>query len=383
MNSIGLKQARRGWRERDAARRRRRLRPSVMALEGRTLLSSTTWTVNSLGDTGTGSGNSGDLRYCITQADQTPGDNTIKFSVSGTIQLTTIQLTPGSSIGPLELQNTSGDPNQTITITGGNTVNGSGYGDFVVEPGVTATIRGLIITNGGCGVDNYGTLLLQSCLIEGNSLGGVVNSAGALSMINCTVTGNVSLGGGGGLFNDLGATATLDYCTISDNITAAALVNPKPANGGGLCNRGTLSMTDCTVSGNSAYASSTPSGDGGGLENHGTAKLTDCTVSGNSAGTTVKGGTDRGGGLLNSSPLATLILTNCTISGNKALKGGGLDNLLGQVTLTNCTVSGNNSEYGGGLYNHGAATLINTIVAGNSVGDVDSSPPITGATDTT
>jgi hypothetical protein len=44
-------------------------------LESRTLLS--TWTVNSLGDTGTGTGMAGDLRFVITQVDKTTGNNTI------------------------------------------------------------------------------------------------------------------------------------------------------------------------------------------------------------------------------------------------------------------------------------------------------------------
>ena len=60
---------------------RRRLR--VERLEDRGCLS--TFTVNSLGDTGTGSGLSGDLRYVITQVDQTRGDNTINFAVTGTM----------------------------------------------------------------------------------------------------------------------------------------------------------------------------------------------------------------------------------------------------------------------------------------------------------
>ncbi len=64
---------------------RRRL--TLEPLECRSLLSLTTWTVNSLGDAGTGSGTSGDLRYVITQADKTAGNNTINFSVTGTITL--------------------------------------------------------------------------------------------------------------------------------------------------------------------------------------------------------------------------------------------------------------------------------------------------------
>ena len=67
--------------------RSHRRRLTLEPLEGRALLSLTTWTVNSLGDTGTGSGTSGDLRYVITQADQTTGDNTINFAVIGTITL--------------------------------------------------------------------------------------------------------------------------------------------------------------------------------------------------------------------------------------------------------------------------------------------------------
>src|SRR5262249_24217095 len=46
--------------------------------------------VNGLGDTGTGSGTSGDLRYCITQSNSTGGPNTITFApgVAGNINLT-------------------------------------------------------------------------------------------------------------------------------------------------------------------------------------------------------------------------------------------------------------------------------------------------------
>src|SRR5262249_15359820 len=104
-------------------------------------------------------------------------------------------------------------------------------------------------------------------------------------------------------------------------------------NGGGLFNSGTLTLTNATVSGNSAYG-------GGGLFNNGTLTLTNCTVSGNSA---------------------------------NGYLGGGLFNSYGTATLTNCTVSGNSAGGGsfgvGGIYNsyyYSTATLTNTIVAGNA-----------------
>jgi hypothetical protein len=51
--------------------------PTLEVLEGRVVLS--TFTVNSLGDAGSGSGDSGDLRYCINQANADNQANTIVF----------------------------------------------------------------------------------------------------------------------------------------------------------------------------------------------------------------------------------------------------------------------------------------------------------------
>ena len=79
---------------------------------------------------------------------------------------------------------------------------------------------------------------------------------------------------------------------------------------------GTTTLTNCTVSGNSAC-------NGGGLfsGNYGTTTLTNCTVSGNSA-------SDNGGGLFSWDTTARPTLTNCTVSGNSAGgNGGGLANV--------------------------------------------------------
>src|SRR5215831_16207832 len=83
-------------------RQRWRLQPTLLALEDRRLLS--TFTVNSTGDTGAGSGLVGDLRYCITQANSAGGDETIDFdsTVFGTPQTITLSGTQ------LELSDTTG-----------------------------------------------------------------------------------------------------------------------------------------------------------------------------------------------------------------------------------------------------------------------------------
>jgi hypothetical protein len=66
-------------------RRSRSFRPLLGILEDRTLLP--TYVVDSLTDTGAGSGLAGDLRYCVTNA--TSGNDSITFEqgLSGTISL--------------------------------------------------------------------------------------------------------------------------------------------------------------------------------------------------------------------------------------------------------------------------------------------------------
>ena len=177
-----------------------------------------------------------------------------------------------------------------------------------------------------------------------------------------TISGGATTANGGGLSN--AGTVTLSDCTISGNSAFA---------GGGIYNTGTANFSDSTISGNVG------AGSAGGLLNQGTANLTDCTISGNSAsganGGTGGGadglgstGSGSGGGIFNN---GTTNLTTCTISGDSATYGGGLFNY-GQATLTACTISGNSaSKNGGGIFAYSyisptSATLTDTIIAANS-----------------
>jgi fibronectin-binding autotransporter adhesin len=95
-------------------------------------------------------------------------------------------------------------------------------------------------------------------------------------------------------------------------------------------------ISGMTITGGSAA-------NGGGLENlAGTVTLTNCTVSGNTAST------ECGGGLYTFN--GTLSLTNCTVSGNYAYNaGGGLYSLNGTASLSKCTVTSNYGFFGGGV----------------------------------
>ena len=65
---------------------------------------------------------------------------------------------------------------------------------------------------------------------------------------------------------------------VTASISGLTISGGNFAIGGGMFNLGTATLTNCTVSGNSATRLQ-----GGGVFNYGTATLTDCTISGNSA----------------------------------------------------------------------------------------------------
>ncbi len=116
--------------------------------------------------------------------------------------------------------------------------------------------------------------------------------------------------------------------------------------GGGIRNRGTLTLNNSTVRDNTAPIG----GDGGGIWNRGTLTLNNSTVCYNTADYL-------GGGIYN---FRTLTLNNSTVNGNESEwgSGGGIYNNWGTLTLDNCTVSGNTAERdGGGICVHSETTL--------------------------
>ena len=172
------------------------------------------------------------------------------------------------------------------------------------------------------------------------------NQYGTLVMSDSEVTGNYAEspsynGFGGGIYSK-DATNTLTDCTISGNSAA------NDGGGGGLCaNYSTTALVGCTVSGNSVSGAD---GSGGGIQTeYGAATLTGCTISGNSVGY-------NGGGVANYG--ASLTLTNCTISGNSSgATGGGLGTIPRHDDhADHCTVAANYAAtYGGGIDNEGSS----------------------------
>jgi parallel beta-helix repeat protein len=163
--------------------------------------------------------------------------------------------------------------------------------------------------------------------------------------------------------------------------------------GSGITCRGSSpTITDCTISGNTADK-------GGGIyTGQSSPTISDCTIKGNSA--------DEGGGILciwDSSPM----IENCTISENSAPQGGGISCNGSSPTITNCNIKGNEcggilciwdssptiehctikgNECGGIGCNGSSPTISNCTIKGNTadagggIGCWDSSPTISNST---
>jgi parallel beta-helix repeat protein len=186
------------------------------------------------------------------------------------------------------------------------------------------------------------------CNGETDDGGGIYCEVSSPTITNCTISGNSALWGGG--IYCWQSSPTITNCTISGN-------SAEYWGSGICCDSSSSTITNCTISGNSAH-------DGGGICClwYSSLTITNCTISGNSA--------HDGGGIYcwQSSPT----ITNCTISGNSADDdGGGILCDDSSPTITNCTISGNSADDGGGIYCwQSSPTVVNSILWGDSPDEI-------------
>jgi len=200
--------------------------------------------------------------------------------------------------------------------------------------------QALAIANNGDTIDATGIsgaiTLTSGTLLVNKSV--TINGAGADVL---AVDGNAA---GHVFFITFGETVAISGFTIRNGHAGNA--------GGGIDNENnaTLTITNCTISGNVA-------GLGGGIFNNGMLTITSTTISGNFS--------SNGGAAYNSGG-GTLTITNSTVSGNSAGSGGGIFNIAA-FAITNSTFSGNSAQLGGGIFSTETVEIGNTILnAGKS-----------------
>ena len=140
--------------------------------------------------------------------------------------------------------------------------------------------------------------------------------------------------------------ASLFGFTLTNGATRSAVANSSgDQRGGGVwCNSASAMVSNCVMTGNSAYDAGGGAAGGGAWTAGGT--LVNCNLTANSA--------TYAGGVYNS------ILSNCTLTGNSAKEDGGG---AWASKLNNCIMTGNSASYGGGA---AIGTLNNCVVSSNS-----------------
>ena len=219
--------------------------------------------------------------------------------------------------------------------------NGAGTNDVINLTNSTYTLTAVDNSDGGQG---------------GNGLPVIVSAATA---------GKLTINGNGATLTRDGAAPQFRFFYLNSGadltLDSLTLTNGSDSRGGAIFfYSGTLTVTNSTVSGNSATDSlNTTTENGGGIYvRAGTLTLTNSTLSGNTADF-------KGGAIYNNG--GTVTLTNSTVSGNSAPDGGsGVQNAFGTLTLTNSTLASNSPSLG--INSGGTATvnLNNSIVANNN-----------------
>ena len=233
----------------------------------------------------------------------------------------------------------TGTYKENVKIDKSLTVKGAGSTKTIVD----GNKAGSVFTVGKNNFNAVVTLSGMKIQNGGNCYyGGGILNLGKLSVTGCTISGNTARENGGGILNQ--GTATISSSTITGNAAS---------NGGGIYNGGnnynfggTATISGCTISGNSATW-------GGGIYNsyRGNAKVSGSTVSRNSV---IYGG----GGIYNNGYAATLSVSSSTVSGNSAnSRGGGISNDLGTATVSSSIISGNSAGSGGGIYNSNTLSI--------------------------
>src|SRR5262249_36251320 len=126
----------------------------------------------------------------------------------------------------------------------------------VFEVGYSAYQHNVQVTLSGMTIENGDASGSDANAIDGTRAGGGILNYGTLTVSGCTLTGNSAGGGGGGIANELGGTMTISGCTVSRNFSNTQ-GRVGGFGGGGIYNNGAMTLSGSTVTQN----------DGGGIFN--------------------------------------------------------------------------------------------------------------------
>lgn len=317
--------------------------------------------------TNTNDSGPGSLRQAIEDA--AVGD-TIIFDL---VLPATITLTSGELVLGKNLTIDGPGPDQ-LTISGNNS--SRVFFTFTVN-----TIRNVTITAGSAGLGGGitaqgGLLTLENVRVVGNMATGDLDSGGGgifvfnadLSITDCTIAGNSAQRQGGGLHLSGDCDVLIRDSVLENNravLPGEPITGPR---GGGIFVSETsrVRLETSTVAGNQAIGTSEFPSQGGGIYSEGTLIINRSTVSGNSARAT--GGVRQQAG--------TFTTVNSTYSRNSsAFSGGAIGVVAGVCNISFCTIAENLgsgiSVLGGGGSDVVTVNVKNSLLVNNTVNNCE------------
>ncbi|MCA1623375.1 MAG: hypothetical protein LC768_15060 [Acidobacteria bacterium] len=227
------------------------------------------------------------LREAISAANNSAGADTISFSVTGTIDLTSILPTISDSVS------ITGPGARVLTVQRSTAGGTTDFRIFTIggSSGAVVNISGITIANGKAALNSYAA----------------------------------------GIFlEDVGNTLNLMDVTVRDNF------HPGPFGGGVYCKEAMLNITRSTFTGNqSGEGMATGNGGAVNVNNGCTANINNSTFSGNISNTV-------GGAIIN---FSSLTLNNVTVTENTAINsgGGGIMTTSSGTTIVRNSIIANNT----------------------------------------
>jgi parallel beta helix pectate lyase-like protein/S-layer family protein/polymorphic membrane protein len=234
----------------------------------------------------------------------------------------------------------------TVTIDKNMTINGLGMNQLTISGN---NVSRVFYINSGVTVTLDSLIIAHGKSPYGSSGGGIFN-AGALTVTNSTISEN-SAAYGGGIFNEGGTVMMIDSTLSYNNVYMY---------GGGVYSQGgTVTVSNSTLSNNASVV-------GGGVYNAGGTMMVSNSIFSYNSGDPLM--SSAAGGIYN---IGTLTISDSTFSNNSAQdSGGGIFHSGGTLTITNSIFSGNSASgyhsAGGGIINDDTLIITNSTFSGNS-----------------